>query len=94
MRYILATTLRIVSTLATAIHRVPLSARDFDPDKLADDATWEKFTCKGGQLVRAMKGSDAEAGQLLGKSSAQSEFTGDMKRSLEAPSGKFRILNE
>jgi hypothetical protein len=80
MRQTLATTLLGLATLAAALYQGPLRARDFDPDNLADDLTWGQFECKGNQLVRAMMGSDAEAGQLWGKASAQSEFRADMKR--------------
>ncbi|KAJ4355814.1 Mitochondrial import inner membrane translocase subunit tim8 [Didymosphaeria variabile] len=49
--------------------------RDFNPDKLADDKTWDKFKCKGEQLVAAMKGSEEEAAKLMNLPHAQSEWT-------------------
>jgi len=80
MKNILAIALLGLATLAAAFGESPLHVRDFDPEKLADDATWEKFKCKGSQLVQAMMGTDTEAGRLFGKPSAESEFKGDMKR--------------
>ncbi|KAF2691643.1 hypothetical protein K458DRAFT_353540 [Lentithecium fluviatile CBS 122367] len=80
MKHFLATALLGLITLASAISHGALRVRDFDPNKLADDGTWDKFVCKGGQLVQAMQASDADAGKLLGKPSAQSEFKGDMKQ--------------
>jgi hypothetical protein len=82
MQHIRAMALLVLTTLAAAFIQGSLRVRDFDPKKLADDATWDKFKCKGSQLVQAMMGTDAEAGQLIGKPSAESRFKGDMKRRL------------
>lgn len=80
MMNILAMTLLGLATLTLANTHSTFHVRDFDLYKLADDATWDKYKCKGSQLVQAMKGTDAEAGQLFGRTSAESEFKGEMKR--------------
>jgi hypothetical protein len=79
MRSMWMTAMLGLVALAAATRHASLHVRDFDPNNLADDATWEKFKCKGSKLVQAMKSSDAEAGQLMDRPSAESEFRGDMK---------------
>ena len=56
-----------------------LDARDFNPDKLATDATWNKFKCKGQQLMGAMKASEQEAAKIMSLPAAQSEWAGELK---------------
>lgn len=56
-----------------------LVLRDFNPDKLADDKTWDKFKCKGANLIGAMKGSEEEATKLMNQPHAQSEWGGELK---------------
>jgi hypothetical protein len=63
---------------ATAWQPAPI-ARNFIPDKLADDTTWSKFKCKGEKLIAAMKGSEDEATKLMNLPHAQSEWSGDLK---------------
>lgn len=63
---------------ATDVHLAPV-ARDFNPGRLADDTTWNKFKCKGEKLVAAMEGTDAEAAKLMDLPAAQSVWSGDLK---------------
>ncbi|PVH95963.1 hypothetical protein DM02DRAFT_689119, partial [Periconia macrospinosa] len=66
-------------------HTVNLAAR-YEPDSLADDALWERVSCKGGHLVAAMKESDEEAGIRIQDTrnppSAASLWQGDLKEDL------------
>lgn len=65
---------------ATDVHlHVAPVARDFNPNRLADDGTWNKFKCKGEKLVAAMEGTEAEAAKLMDLPAAQSVWEGDLK---------------
>jgi hypothetical protein len=54
----------------------------YDPKVIADQATWDKYAAKGGQLMCAMRFSDMYAGTVMKDTrvppSAESMWTGDM----------------
>ena len=64
-----------------------LLPRDYDPDVLADQVTWDKFVLKGGALMCAMKNSDKFAGEWLNDArnppSAASVWQGDLTREFD-----------
>ena len=64
---------------AVASHSAPV-ARDFDPSRLANDATWNKFKCKGELLISAMEGIEEEAAKLMNLPAAQSPWAGGLQR--------------